>query len=111
MCEAAGDLRIDGVDPQSVDISIPSRNPRVEETQRAPLPPLKDRARTNCRTQNHWLRPAWAGSDIDQIRKLWTSLDELRSTQPGGTLKGGREDRRGTREEPHLPRVKRALRQ
>jgi integrase len=43
--------------------------------------------------------------DVDEIRKLWISLDELRSTQPGGTLKKGREDRRGTREEPRMSRA------
>lgn len=43
--------------------------------------------------------------DVDEIRKLWTSLDELGSTQPGGTLKKGREDRRGTREEPRMSRA------
>jgi integrase len=43
--------------------------------------------------------------DVDEVRKLWMSLDELRSMQPGGTLKKGREDRRGTREEPRLSRA------
>jgi len=43
--------------------------------------------------------------EVEEISTLWTSLAGLRSTQPGGTLKKGREDRRGTREELRMSRA------
>ncbi len=42
--------------------------------------------------------------DIDEIRTLWYELDARSSTQQGGQLKKGREDRRGTRTTPMLTR-------
>lgn len=42
--------------------------------------------------------------DPDEIRTLWLGLDERVSSQPGGSLKKGREDKRGTKAEPQLTR-------
>lgn len=43
--------------------------------------------------------------DVDEIRTFWLGMDDRSSSQPGGTLKKGRDDRRGTREEPRLSRA------
>lgn len=40
--------------------------------------------------------------DVEEIRTLWHSIDERVTTQPGGTLKKGRADKRGTKDEPKL---------
>lgn len=41
---------------------------------------------------------------VDEIHQLWHTIDERITTQPGGTLKKGRPDKRGTKDAPKLTR-------